>query len=81
MKVLNNYVIIDQTINETTSSGIIINNDKIKNVGIIVALDETITDLKVSDKVVYDESKVFSFVYNQKTLYACKYTDIICNLN
>lgn len=81
MNVLNNYVIIDPKITETTSTGIILNDNINKNIGIIVALDSAINNLKIGDKVVFDESKVFKFIHSGKTLYACSFSNIICNLN
>lgn len=80
MKVLNEYVIIDPLLNETTSSGIIMNNVKIKNIGSVVAFDPTLK-LSIGDKIVYDSSKAISFVHNGKELLACKFSDLICNLN
>lgn len=81
MNVLNDYVIIDPKITETTSTGIILNDNINKNMGIVVALDPAINNLKIGDKVVFDESKVFKFIHNGKTLYACSFSNIICNLN
>lgn len=81
MEVINNYIIINPIITSTTSSGIILNDTKIRNIGEIVALDKSIKGLNISDKVVFDESKTISFTYEGQNYLACKYQDIVCNLN
>ncbi len=80
MQVLNEFVIIDPLVNETTSSGIILNNVKIKNVGIVVAIDSVVPNLKIGDKVVYDPKNALPFNYQGRDLFACKFFDIICIL-
>lgn len=81
MKVINEYIIINPNISSTTSSGIILNDAKAKNIGVIVGLDEAINGLNISDKVVFDETKAISFSHNGQNYLACKYEDIIAKLN
>lgn len=81
MQVINEYIIINPIITNTTSSGIILNDTKIKNIGEIITIDKSIKGLNVGDKVVFDEAKAITFTYDGRDYLACKYQDIVCNLN
>lgn len=81
MQVINEYIIIDPIITNTTSSGIILNDTKIKNIGEIIAIDKSIKGLNVGDKVVFDEAKTITFTYDGREYLACKYQNIVCSLN
>ena len=64
MKAINNNLILEKQ-TETSTYGIILTNNS-NNIGKVISLDESITNIKIGDTVVYDEKQAFIFENNNK---------------
>ncbi len=79
MKVINNNVVLKKVKNETTISGIIMNNT-IENIGEVCFYDEALTNIKEGNIVAYNPNKVFNLKYKSNEYMICNINDILCIL-
>ncbi len=79
MKVINNNVVLKKVKNETTISGIIMNNT-IENIGEVCFYDEALTNIKEGNIVAYNPNKVFNLKYKNNEYMICNINDILCIL-